>query len=278
MKHLFYSLSAGLIGLTLAGSAQAAFDIKHAGSVDPVMEGFTVEACCGQSASGPALGDLGRDAWSITGQERSYQFGYYSGALSPTQKADIGSQGFVLTLEARASQGVAPVYDSSSHITVGGAAVDMGTSRFEIGLGVDGSGDTVVVLPTSIDPLGPEGSIRTPGPSYTLVGSGSSYHTYQLVFNSEIQAADLFVDGTERIRGYTGDPSFLDNKGLKFGAFSGGQINFAQVQLTSPVPEPSGRAMMGAGVLLLISLRLISLKKSRASSTSFPRLRYCHRV
>jgi len=88
----------------------------------------------------------------------------------------------------------------------------------------------------------------------------------------------LFVDGTERIRGYTGDPSFLDNKGLKFGAFSGGQINFAQVQLTSPVPEPSGRALMGVGVLLLISLRLISLKKSRASSTSFPRLRYCHRV
>ena len=278
MKHLFYSLSAGLIGLTLAGSAQAAFDIKHAGSVDPVMEGFTVEACCGQSASGPALGDLGRDAWSITGQERSYQFGYYSGALSPTQKADIGGQGLVLTLEARASQGVAPVYDSSSHITVGGAAVDMGTSRFEIGLGVDGSGDTVVVLPTSIDPLGPEGSIRTPGPSYTLVGSGSSYHTYQLVFNSEIQAADLFVDGTERIRGYTGDPSFLDNKGLKFGAFSGGQINFAQVQLTSPVPEPSSHAMMGAGVLLLIGLWSTGWKKSRANSASFSRLHHGHTV
>src|SRR5690348_8376008 len=113
MKHLFYSLSAGLIGLTLAGSAQAAFDIKHAGAVDPTAEGFTVEACCGQSASGSVLNDLGHDAWSITGRERSYQFGYYSGALSPTQKADIGSQGFVLTLEARASQGVAPVYDSS---------------------------------------------------------------------------------------------------------------------------------------------------------------------
>lgn len=263
MKRLFYSLSAGLIGLALTGFAHAALSITHAGAVDPTAEGFTVEACCGQSASGSILNDLGHDAWSITGQARSYQFGYYSGTLSPGQKADIGSQGFILTLEARASQGVAPVYDSTSHVTVGGAAVDTGTSRFEIGLGVDGSGDTVVVLPTSIDPFGPDGSIRTPGPSYTLTGSGSSYHTYQLVFNPEARSADLFVDGTERIRGYTGDPSFLDNKGLKFGAFSGGQINFAQVQLTSPVPEPSIRAMMGLGVLLLIASWYIRLKKPR---------------
>ena len=269
MKHLLYSLPAGLIAFTLAASAHAGFTITHIGSVDPTGEGFTVEACCGQSASGPISNDLGHDAWSIAGQARSYQFGYYSGTLSPGQKADIGNQGFVLTLEARASQGVALVYDSSSHITVGGAAVDMGTSRFEIGLGVDGNGDTVVVLPTSIDPFGPDGSIRTPGPSYTLVGSGSSYHIYQLVFNSETRSADLFVDGTERIRGYTGDPSFLDNKGLKFGAFSGGQINFAQVQLTSPVPEPSVRAMMASGVLLLIGLWSMRLKKSRGKFGEF---------
>lgn len=261
MKHLFYSLSAGLTGLVWIGSAHAAFDTKHVGPVDPTAEGFTVEACCGQSASGKVSNDLGHDAWSITGQVRSYQFGYYSGALSPAQKADIGSQGFILTLEARALPGVAPAYDSSSHVTVGGAAVDMGTSRFEIGLGVDGNGDTVVVLPTSIDPFGPDGSIRTPGPSYTLAGLGSSYHTYQLVFNPETRVADLFVDGTERLQGYTGDPSFLDNKGLKFGAFSGGQINFAQVQLASPVPEPSGGAMMGVGVLLLIASWSARLKK-----------------
>lgn len=263
MKRLFYSLSAGLVGLALAGLAHAALSITHTGSVDPTTEDFTVEACCGQSASGSILNDLGHDAWSITGQARSYQFGYYSGMLSPGQKADIGSQGFILTLEARISQGLAPAYDSGSHTTVGGAAVDMGTSRFEIGLGVDGNGDTIVVLPTSIDPFGPDGSIRTPGPSYTLSGSGSSYHTYQLVFNSEARSADLFVDGIERIRGYTGDPSFLDNKGLKFGAFSGGQINFAQVQLTSPVPEPSVRAMMGFGVLLLIASWHVRLKKPR---------------
>jgi hypothetical protein len=177
-------------------------------------------------------------------------------------------------LEARVSQGIAPAYDSNNPITIGGAAVDTGSSRFEIGLGISASGDTVVVLPTSIGPYGPDGSIRTPGPSYTLTGSGSSYHTYQLVFSSETRSADLFVDGTERIRGYAGDSSFLDNKGLKFGAFSGGQINFAQVQLTSPVPEPSSHAMMGFGVLLLISLWSKGLKKSRANSASFSRLHH----
>jgi len=278
MKHLFYSLSAGLIIMALAGSAHAAFSIVHTGSVDPTAEGFTVEACCGQSAPSPVSNDLGHDAWSIGGQVRSYQFGYYSGVLSSAQKADIGNQGFILTLEARVSQGIAPAYDSNNHITIGGAAVDTGSSRFEIGLGIDGSGDTVVVLPTSIDPYGPDGSIRTPGPSYTLASSGSSYHTYQLVFNSETRSADLFVDGTERIRGYAGDPSFLDNKGLKFGAFSGGQINFAQVQLTSPVPEPSSHAMMGAGVLLLIGLWSTGWKKSRANSASFSRLHHGHTV
>jgi len=276
MKELFYSLSAGLIATTLAGFAHAGFSISHAGSVDPITEGFKVEACCGQSTAGALLNNLGHDAWSITGQVRSYQFGYYSGALPPAQKADIGSQGFTLTLEARALQGVAPAYDSNSPVTVGGAAVDMGFSRFEVGLGVDSSGDTVVVLPTSIDPYGPDGSIRTQGPSYTLEGSGSSYHTYQLVFNPESRSADLFVDGTERIRGYMGDPSFLDNKGLKFGAFSGGQINFAHVQLASPITEPSSRAMMVFGILLLMGLWYVRLKQSKAISSNFSGPRHCH--
>src|SRR5207253_451919 len=135
-------LSAGLIALTLSGSGHAAFNIAHTGSVDPAAEGFLVEFCCGQSTAEHVSNDLGHDAWSIAGQPRSYQFGYYSGALSPSQKADIGNQGFTLTLEARVSQGIAPAYDSNNPITIGGAAVDTGSSRFEIGLGISASGDT----------------------------------------------------------------------------------------------------------------------------------------
>jgi len=204
----------------------------HMGAINPITEGFSVWSYGAASNAKPIVDDKGHAAWSITIEDLASEFSYISGALSPTQKAALKSYGFVLSVGVRVSQGLAPAFDTTN-VTVSGAALLTDTGRLQIVLGVDSNGDTVVILPTRLDKSGPGNSDRAYGESYTLSGLGSSYHTYQLVFNPVTQLADLFVDGVKRLQGYAG---FVhDNSqdyGLDFGAVSGGQANFDYVNLT----------------------------------------------
>jgi|CXWL01.1.fsa_nt_gi RHS repeat-associated protein len=222
-----------------AFSDGSAFKLTYSGTSDPTLGGFSVDQCCAASNAAPLANDLGHAAWSISGQTTASQLGYVTGALSPTQQSVLASQGFALTFVARVSKGLAPAYDTINHITIAGATYETAARRFEVDLGLDSAGDTVVVLPTSIDNGGPGLSVRSPGPSFTLSGSGSSYHTYQLVYNPTTQLANLWVDGIERIQNYAGHTSFAINRGLIWSAWSGGQGNFSSVELASPVPAYS---------------------------------------
>jgi hypothetical protein len=256
MKHFVWTLLGGLILAAIAGPAKADFLIQHQGSTNPLTEGFGTVSFGASSTTGPLSNDLGLAAWQISGSGQSAQFGYESGALSAAQKADIASQGFTLTFTARVVQGLAPAYDSTNHITIGGSFLDTGSKRFEVELGLNANGDTVAVLPTSIDNGGPGESIRAPGQSFTLTGSGSSYHTYSLVYNPTTQTADLFVDGVDRLQGYAGHTSFVGNVGLVWSAFSGGQGNFNFVEVSSTgvtaVPEPASLTLLALGGLGLL--------------------------
>jgi hypothetical protein len=116
-------------------------------------------------------------------------------------------------------------------------------------LGLNANGETVAVLPTSVVQLG-QGDVGTPGPSYTLTGSGSKYETYQLVEAPGTTTANLFINGNQVLSSYTGDPDFVANYvGLAFGVESGGTANFNYVGLSAgtPVPEPWTWTMMGLG-------------------------------
>jgi len=221
-----------------ASQVQANFTFTHSGSSDPVSEGFAVWPF---SNSGFAVGsvhnDMGYEAWSITGLTQSLQYAYYSGPLSPSQKADIANQGFVLTVKERVAQGMAPIYTPGNPVIVSVAAIFTGSKRFDIALGVDSNGDTVVVLPDLIGV--PGGVFVTPGSSLTLTGSGSSYHTYQLVYHPTTQLADLFVDGIKRIQDYAGltyttiERNSRGTYSTIWGAMNGGQANFNFVQYSS---------------------------------------------
>ena len=228
------------IGLFLAAStvvAEASFTFTHSGSSDPTTEGFDLWPYnYGSSTAGPVDNDMGYEAWSITGPTY-YQQAYYSGPLSTSQQADIANQGFVLTVTERVLQGVTPVYAPAM---IGATAVYTGSQRFDIDLGMNSDGDTVVMLP---DYIGISGSTYTsPGASFTLTGSGSSYHTYQLVYHPTTQLSDLFVDGIERIQGYagvTGNSNTIGSSSLLWEGINGGQANFNFDQYTTtPVPSP----------------------------------------
>jgi hypothetical protein len=244
-------------GLFLAGwqpAARADLIGMHSGTTSPLTEGFTTFSFGSGSSEGPITNDLGEPAWSIAGSAQDSQFAYRTGALTPTQQAEIAATGFVLTVIARAVQGLAPAYDSINHVVIGSANVDTGVKRFDLGLGLTSAGDTVAVLATSVDNGGPGFSVREPGPSYTLSGNG--WHTYQLIYDPTTQLADLFVDGVDRIQGYAGDTSFVGNTGLNWGANSGGQGDFnlveAETGTLAAVPEPSTVFLGGAGALLWI--------------------------
>ena len=163
------------------------------------------------------------------------------------QQAQITSYGFTLTLVARAIQNTAPTWSAASQIAVAGANVIFDGLRWEIDLGIDASGDTVVILPNSHDNNGPGGSILESGASHVLAGSDSNYNTFQLVYDPTSKLANLFVNGTEELTGYTGDTSFVGAWGLAFYAVSGGQGNFNLAEVTSgpstTVPEPGSLAI-----------------------------------
>jgi hypothetical protein len=256
MKKVFSFLFSGLVLAVCAGTAEASFTIAYTASADPASEGFTSTYCCGPSTAEPMDNDLGLAAWSVTGQSQASQYGYQSGALSDAQKADVANQGFILSLNARVIQNLAPAYDAVNYAVIGGALLEMNSMRYQIDLGVNASGETVVVLPTYLDNFGGgvnPGYIRAVGPSFTLTGLGSSWHSYQLVYDPNTLLSMLFVDGTERISGYAGfAASFIHDTGLGWGASSGGQVNFNQVQLSS-VPIPAavwlfGSALAGLGI------------------------------
>jgi hypothetical protein len=231
----------------------------HTGSTDPAAEGFTTGTFGAPSTFGPISNDQGVPAWSIAGTGQSSQFGYLSSAPTAMELATITSQGFTMTMTARVILGLAPIYDSTNFVVIAGTDFTFNGKRWEMDLGLNANGDTVVVVPNSINNTGPGESIQAPGASYTLVGSGSSYHTYQLLYNPTTMDASLFVDGIDRIDGYTGGTTFLNpGIGLIWNAFSGGQGNFnlaeLQTGMLTSVAEPSSLALAGTASMAGLGL------------------------
>ena len=218
-----------------ATTANAANVIKQMGEKDPTKNGFSVLTCCGSGATGAGENDDGTPVWAMGGGDIPDQFAYVR-ALTTDQANIIEKKGFVVTVVARIIQGFAPAYSQATPVTIGNSFLDNGQVRWEMDIGLNASGDPVVVLPTSHDNSGPGGSIQSYGASYVLTGAGGSYNDYQLVVKSG--KGSLYINGKKVLTGYTGDTSFVSDAGLAFTVNSGGQTNYNLVNLTSTTKLP----------------------------------------
>ena len=189
---------------------------QHQGAVNPLTEGFANE---GVTSGTPIVADGGPgiDAWRVF--STSTGVGYYYSPLTSEETQLAMTNGWRLTARMRVEGGLTT------------AAVDFGLGgrRFDMNLRRDVNGDTVVRLNTSVSPI--------QGVDFTLSGSGSTHHTYELVFDPSTQTADLFVDGIERLSDYAGHLQFIENRGVMWGAhlFNGsngvGYHNLVRLQI-----------------------------------------------
>jgi hypothetical protein len=246
--------------------AHADLIARHQGEADPTTESFSLWPFNGGISASPVANDMGRSAWSISSLSPGSQQAAYLHDFTAADQTALLSQGFTVSLVARAVSG--PVYASPTFEPIAAAIVGFFNSggpdlRYDLELGLDAQGNTVAILANSIGVNG-DGSFNVPGAS--AVVSGNGYHLYQLAFNPISQTADLFIDGVDRIQGYQGH---ADNRfrGFYFGSLDlgTGNYNLAELDtgiLTGVVPEPSTLILGGAGALLWLGYA-VGLRRRR---------------
>jgi hypothetical protein len=203
-----------------------AIEFQHTGNTDPTAGGWThVIGGGGFVSTGPVTNDLalGIDAWFVedtgTGSNTAES---YSQTPSGGQIAEASSKGWALTMNLRMVTGTTGSFF--------GMFVDYidGTTQWALTFDVDANGDPVV---RTID--------GASNPTHTLVGAGSTYHTYSLRFDPLAGSADLFVDGVEQISNYTGNSIALTRVAWgAAGSNATGRGHFQSVEWEI-IPEPT---------------------------------------
>ena len=269
-RPTLFSVTGLVLTFGLAGSVHAALITQHLGSNDPLTEGFGFWPFNGGVATAAIPNDDGEQAWQIasTGgdQQAAYiQLGgtgpYLGGSgLTQPQIDDIIANGFTLSLRARVVSG--PIYDESGSQQVSGgiSVAGFSGSRFDLALGRDGLGITIVVVPQSVTFVSPSFEHDPFGSTFLVQGNG--YRLYQLSYDPVSLTASLLIDGVVMLTGYPGSVVsggvVANNFGLGFGALNLGTVNIAEATLESGeigvIPTLSQWGLIGFGLLLLTAM------------------------
>jgi len=238
---LVFSVFSALVLMARGGSAQV---IAHyVASADPTTEGFGLWPYNGGITTAALPNDQGMAAFQIQNTGPSNEQAYYEmlggtgpynaqgSGLTAAQASEISTQGFTLSLEARVVQG--PLSGSAGVFSVNATVAGFNGFRYDIDLGINGSSNTVVVLPTQTAFNG--GQFTGTSSVAQLVVTGTGYHLYQLSYNPGSGAATFYVDGIARENGYAGSSvssgATANNYGVAFGVANNATGNFANVRL-----------------------------------------------
>ncbi|MFN7936937.1 MAG: hypothetical protein U0R19_26685 [Bryobacteraceae bacterium] len=220
----------------LQGAAAASVVLDfHASAGTPASQGWLNRG--GILAEQALASDLGLPAWQISGNGCC---GYRYQPVSETW-ASIFAEGWTLSAQARVQTGTGYGY-----VTLDTPA---GFNRFDLLLQLNPNGDTNAFLFT--------GDLADRSFQVTL--AGNAYHLYEIRYDPSTASATLWIDGVERLSGYTGNTFFRENHGPFFGSNSdlSTKANFNFVRFASgdaaaqDVPEAASMICSGLGLLVM---------------------------
>lgn len=213
--------------------AQGLLVAQHSGSADPISEGFSLATIGRQAHVGPVTGDMGMNAWATTVSNVNNNI-VYQYNLTPEQQSQFVGSDWVLSLRLR-------VVASSGIFGNNFANVRDGSGSFYMFIGSESNRDPLVVVgDTSLSP------------TYILQGGGPGYHDYQLRYTASAGAANLWIDGVERLTGLQPDQAI--QAGFFWGENQAGpsQANWNLVSLqVAPEPAPVALFFIGLSAVLL---------------------------
>lgn len=203
----------------VATSASAATIVQHQGNTIPSTEGWSWYTQGSGVTTGSVTNDSGHNAYYTQDSDGTGSgLGSWRYALSTAQASNLQNKDWTLTVDMRVV--------GSSVLLNGTVAIYLSyaTKSWQLMFGSTASGNAIVSTMS--------------GQTYTSTTGG--YHTYELRYDSQTSSADLYVDGADRIGGWTGDAGY-DVRLLSWGAAatpSTGRGNWAMVKLTYSDPLP----------------------------------------
>jgi len=219
------------LGAAQLAAGQGAILIQHSGATDPTSEGFSLS---GAGVTGPVLDDMGVSAWIMQTTNGSPL--NYLQTLTPIQQSEIGGANWDLSATVRSVQ-----YTHTGRVQFSAGP----EGAFFLNFGVDTKGDPTVSVTSDLS-----------RPTFVLTNRGSTYNTYQLLYEAADNSASLWVNGVREVNNIKGDSSYSSSYwGVDWGESQspfGMQANWNSVFLTTPEPSPAALLFLGSGVLFYL--------------------------
>jgi|GEM_PF-5324018 len=218
----------------------------HNGNANPTQEGWSNYTDFGSPQYSAVTNDLGKNSWSIL---LSSAGGGYSRTLP-----NISSLDWALSCNLRLVTPNQPVFSTFS------LALGTGAKGFSLFFGSDAAGNAQVRV---------GGGGSSP---YTLLGQGTAYNSFQLIYSGETGQASLWANSSQLASGINGIelnmPASISWGGAVQSATSR-QANWNSVSL-EVIPEPNSLSLLCLGGGVLFCLRRRPLPPPPTANTPAP--------